>query len=91
VKAVVTFERIGLKILARSERFGTTRMYEAIAQPDGRYNVMRYEDGQQEVAFVRRDRADAERSLDEVVVTLTEFAGAPHGQQPLAANRGPFG
>lgn len=91
MKASVTFERIGLKILARSERFGITRMYEAIEQANGRYNVMRYEDGRQEVAFSRRSRAEVEYSLDELVETLTEFAGAPHGQQPLAANRGPFG
>jgi hypothetical protein len=76
VKASVTFERIGLKILARSDRFGTTRVYEAIEQTDGRYNVMRYEDGKQEVAFVRRSRATVEHSLDELVVTLTEFAGS---------------
>jgi hypothetical protein len=76
VKASVTFERLGLKILARSERFGTTREYEAIRQPDGRYHILRWEDGRQEVAMIRNSEAEAISSLDEVVESLVEFAGS---------------
>lgn len=76
MKRIVTFERTGLKILAHSEKFGTTQMYEAIEQPDGRYIVTRYEDESRDHAFMRNDRVDAERSLDEIVETLSDFAGS---------------
>lgn len=75
MKRTVTFERHGLDILAHTER-GTEKLYSAILEPDGRYNIVRFEDGRQEIVMARADRDAAERSLDEVVETLGEFAGA---------------
>jgi hypothetical protein len=72
----LTIERVGLKILVRSPRFPTQRVYEAFEQRDGTWNIMRYEDERQEIAMRRSSRDDAARSLDEIVEAMVGMAGS---------------